>query len=200
MSESFCIIERSAGRGGELSADDIVGMDVGTADARATTWLVCACWSAAAGRDLGSGIPSVAVGFVAVTATRGSSSGAIAGRKSCGNHLDSSASLAVVNSDCTAASAERFSCPNAALLAGIGARKRSSNEVAFPGRAAEANVGRVELVIQTATTSAHPIAAKASKALLGRLERRDGLLAFAALSAIEPPFPTRRGRTKSPKD
>jgi hypothetical protein len=108
--------------------------------------------------------------------------------------------LAVVNSDCTAAIAERFSCPNAELLAGIGVTKRSSNEVAFPGRAAEASVGSVELVIQAATTSEHPIAAKANKALLGRLERRDGLLAFAALSAIEPPFPTRRGRTKSPKD
>jgi hypothetical protein len=108
--------------------------------------------------------------------------------------------LAVVNSDRTAAIADRFNCPNAELLAGIGVTKRSSKEVEFPGRAAEASVGSVELATQAATTSEPPIATKANKALLGRLERRDGLLAFAALSAIEPPFPTRRGRTKSPKD
>jgi hypothetical protein len=108
--------------------------------------------------------------------------------------------LAVVNSDRTAASAERFSCPNAALLLGIGARKRSSNDVAFPGRAAEASVGTVESVIHAATASEHPIAARASKAVFGHLERRDGLLAFAAVEATEPPIPTRRGRTKSPKD
>ena len=180
-------------------------------------WLVCANWSAAAGRDRGSGIASAAAGFAALT-TGGSSSTAIEGRKSAarksaGIHRSASASRAVVSPVSALARIERFSGCKAALSEDAVPRMKRSSKVArsaFTGSAAEASVGNSVLVIQAAIIRDKPTAARASRVVLAHPERRDGLRAdngfcagdglraFAALAAIQSPILPRRGGTRIP--
>jgi hypothetical protein len=176
-------------------------------------WLVCASWSAEAGRDRGSGIPSTAAGLVA-TATWGSSS-PMAGRKSAGIHRSASASRAVVSPVSALARIERFSGCKAALSADTVPRTKRSSKVArsaFTGSAAEASVGNSVLVIQAAIIRDKPTAARANRRVLSRPERRgggglragngfragDGLRAIAALAALESPILPRRGGNQNP--